>query len=92
MAAPVVPAPVGAPGSQTTAEPVTDIKLDKAYAEHMKIAKVQPYADKHGEDTVLYARKNARGEVKLAYCLATKFATIKDRGLLGAIEIVSPSA
>ena len=83
-------APVTQPVAETAA-PVTDtIKVDAAYQQHM-LDKIQPFADKHGEDVVLYARRNGRGETKLAYALKSKFTVLKDRGLLGAIAIVNPS-
>jgi len=81
------PAPIVTP-----AEPEAEtVKVDKAYAEHMALNKCQPFADKHGEDVVLYARHNKANETKLAYCLASKFAGLKDRGLIGAVQVVSPS-
>lgn len=86
-----VAAPVAAVAAPTAPSGEQEVSVDKAYAEHMVLTKCQPFADKNAEDVVLYARKNGRGETKLAYCLASKFATIKDRGLLGAIEVVSPS-
>lgn len=68
----------------------SEVPLDAKYKAHM-VGKVQSFADAKGESTVLYARKNGHGEVKLAYCLASKFAGLKDRGLIGAVEIVDPS-
>ena len=77
--------------STTVAAPTTDtIKVDAAYKQHM-LEKIQPFADKHGEDVVLYARRNVRGETKLAYAVKSKFTVLKDRGFLGAIAIVNPS-
>jgi len=61
--------------------------LDGAYVEHMK-GKVKAYADSKGEDAVLYCRKNGRGETKLAYCLASKWVTLKDRALIGPIAFI----
>lgn len=80
--------------AEATEQTPTDktVEVDKAYVEHMTLNKCQPFADKHGEDCVLYARKNGRNETKLAYCLASKFAGLKDRGLIGAVAMVSPTS
>ena len=74
----------------TTAKPVIP-EFDKAYVSHMANKKCQAYADKNSEQVVLYARNNAKGEHKLAYCLASKFENLKDRGLIGAIQVINPS-
>jgi hypothetical protein len=89
----VAPAPVTQPVAEAPAvgQFTTDtVKVDAAYKQHM-MAKIQPFADKHGEDVVLYARRNNRGETKLAYAVKSKFSVLKDRGLLGAVAIVNPS-
>jgi len=77
--------------AQPSAEQGADeVALDAKYKAHM-VAKVQSFADAKGESTVLYARKNGHGETKLAYCLASKFAGLKDRGLIGAVSVIDPS-
>jgi hypothetical protein len=84
-AAPVVATVPEAPKQAPTVE------VDESYKNHVLVEKVQPFANKHGETAVLYARRNGRGETKLAYCLASKWTGLKDRGLLGAIATVEPS-
>jgi len=77
------------------AKPVVEagpVKLDKSYVSHMANGKCQDFANKHGQQVVLYARHNNRGENKLAYCLATKFANLKDRGLIGAVQVINPTS
>lgn len=70
----------------------TPVKLDKAYVSHMANGKCQDFANKHGQQVVLYARRNNHGDNKLAYCLATKFANLKDRGLIGAVQVINPTS
>ena len=87
LVAPVAQAPVAIATAPTpTGE--TSVNLDASYEAHMK-AKVQDFANSKGEDCILYARKNGRGEVKLAYCLASKWTGLKDRGLIGAIAHIA---
>jgi len=89
--APAAPAQVQvAPAPTEASSPKA--KLDPSYVSHVRVAKAQPYANDKGADVVLYARRNGRGETKLAYCLAEKFAKLRDRGLIGAIEILNPEA
>lgn len=76
-----------APSVTSNTETATSVAVDGAYVEHMK-GKVQAYATSKGEDAVLYSRKNGRGEVKLAYCLASKWVTLKDRALIGPIAFI----
>lgn len=90
IAATQVATPVAIATPDTAEQQADTVKVDAAYKQHM-VAKVQSFADSKGESTVLYARKNGHGEVKLAYCLASKFAGLKDRGLIGAVEVVDPS-
>jgi len=83
------------PTVETTAPVVQNgeakIKVDEAYLNHMT-GVWQKFADTKGEDVIGYARKNQRGETKLAYCLASKWTGLKDRGLLGAVKHLSPTA
>lgn len=90
VAAPA-PAITAAPEVAATAAKPAMPEFDKAYVSHMANNKCQAYADKNGEQVVLYARNNAKGEHKLAYCLASKFENLKDRGLIGAIQVINPS-
>ena len=69
----------------------TNIGLDKKYEAHMAL-KVQDFANTKGESAVMYARRNGRGEVKLAYCLHSKWSNLKDRGLIGAVSTFKPEA
>ena len=82
------PVAIATPATAETA-PET-VKVDEAYKLHM-VTKVQAFADSKGESSVLYARRNGHGETKLAYCLASKFAGLKDRGLIGAVSVIDPS-
>lgn len=90
-AAPVVN-PAILPMSQAKPAPVVEAKpevveIDKGYRAIMQ-KKALAYGQAHGEKTVLYTRHNQRGEVKLAYCLASKWTGLKDKGLIGAIELI----
>ena len=90
--APAPAAPAQVQVAQAPEETNAPVKLDPCYVNHVKVAKAQPYANDKGADVVLYARHNGRGETKLAYCLAEKFAKLRDRGLIGAIAIMNPEA
>ncbi len=80
-----------APVVDTTPETSeSNIQVDKGYLAHMT-TKVAEYAADKGEDAILYARKNLRGETKLAYCTASKWTGLKDRGLIGAIKHIPAS-
>lgn len=76
---------VATPSAQHS--PNGEINVDGQYLAHMK-SKVADYAKAHGESAVLYARRNGRGETKLAYCVASKWTGLKDRGLIGPVEII----
>lgn len=67
------------------------VKVPQSYRDHV-MAKVQDKCDSDGEDRVLYARRNLNGETKLAYCLASRWTTLKDNGLIGAIAHVTPAS
>ena len=64
-----------------------ELDIDGHYLTHMR-SKVAGFAKEKGEDCVLYLRRNQAGEKKLAFCVASKWSNLKDRGLIGAIEIV----
>ena len=66
------------------------VNVDAAYLNHMT-TKVADFAKAKGEDAIIYARKNGRGETKLAYCVASKWTGLKDRGLIGAVKHISAS-
>ncbi len=67
------------------------VKVDAKYLSYMQ-QRVQDTANDKGEDFVLYARKNGRDETKLAYCLASAFASKRDRGMIGPVATISPQA
>jgi hypothetical protein len=95
VAQPTAQAPAGWDKAETSTPVVTENqtakpKVPKQYADHM-VAKVQDKANSTGESYALYARKNLHGETKLAYCLQSRLATLKDRGYLGVIKLVDPS-
>ena len=87
MQATTVAAPVA---TNVAPEPTgeTNIQVDAQYLNHM-VEKVTTWAKDKGEDCILYARENVRGETKLAYCLASKWTGLKDKRMLGAVKHIS---
>jgi hypothetical protein len=79
MAAPVEAAPVST-GEST-------VQIAPGYLQRMT-AKVEGLTKVDGETRVLYTRRNLAGETKLAYCLGSRWSTLKDKGLIGAIKII----
>ena len=77
VAAPVVETP--------KATPTNDINIPEGYMNHMA-NKLSKLVALDGQKRVLYARRNQAGEVKLAYCLKSRWATLKDGGLIGAVQ------
>lgn len=65
------------------------IKVTKEYLANRKVA-AQAHANKVGGTVVLYARKNLRGETKLAFAQEGRFATLKDKGLIGPVAAFNP--
>lgn len=61
-------------------------KIEAKYEAHMS-KKVAALTAKDGEPRVLYVRKNLHGETKLAYCLHSRWKSLKDNGLIGAIKM-----
>lgn len=80
--APVVDAP------EVPSEPA-QIKVSKEYLGNRKVA-AQAHANKVGGTVVLYARRNLRGETKLAFAQESRFTTLKDKGLIGAVATYQP--
>ena len=81
--APVIAAPVqAAPTGEAT------VNVDAKYMAHMA-SKVDAMVKADGQSRILYTRRNGYGEVKLAYTLASNWTTLKDRGLIGAVKVVS---
>lgn len=52
--------------------------------------KASAHATAKGSEVVLYARRNGRGETKLAYALRERFDTLTDRGLIGPVGTFQP--
>jgi hypothetical protein len=52
--------------------------------------KAANHATSKGCEVVLYARKNQRGETKLAYALRERFDTLTDKGLIGPVGSFQP--
>lgn len=78
-----------APTVETTPTPEpSDNRVEKRYMDHMD-KKVAGLTADDGLERVLYLRRNLAGETKLAYCLRSRWDTLKDRGLIGAVKIYS---
>ena len=86
-------APVVTPEPVVTEPEATDkptkVRVSPEYLSHMKV-KGQDHANNKGEDVILYGRVNLNGETKLAYCLASRWTKLRDRGLIGAVARFSP--
>jgi hypothetical protein len=67
------------------------VKVDDQYLAHMT-AKAADHATAKGESVVLYARRNKRGETKLAYALAPRFDEVvaKQPSCLGSVGSFQP--
>ena len=81
--------PVVATEKQPTAESTTEIEVGADYLANRKVA-AQEHATAKGCEVVLYARRNLKGETKLAYALASRYDTLKDRGLIGPVATYQP--
>jgi hypothetical protein len=72
-------APAAASPSSTEQDaPVTEettVEVDGAYLSHMT-EKAKAHAKDKGETVVLYARRNGRGETKLAYALQERYDSV----------------
>ena len=68
--------------------PDTDVQVPESYLNLMS-GKVEAACKADGLDRILYARRNLHGETKLAYCMASRWTGLKDRGLIGAIKHIS---
>ena len=64
-------------------------KVDEDYLANRKVA-AQAHANKVGGTVVLYARRNLRGETKLAFAQEGRFTTLRDKGLIGAVATYQP--
>jgi hypothetical protein len=52
--------------------------------------KAANHATTKGSEVVLYARKNQRGETKLAYALRDRFDSLNDKGMIGPVGTFQP--
>ena len=66
------------------------LRVKPEYMTHMR-AKAQDHANTKGETVILYGRVNLAGEHKLAYCLGTRWPSLRDKGLIGAVAQFDPS-
>lgn len=64
------------------------IRVDKGYRDHM-VRKVSALVGSDGEPRVLYARRNGKGEIKLAFRKQSMWDSLRDKGFIAALEIVS---
>lgn len=80
--------PVSAPAPAQVAQAETrEIDVPQSYFDTMD-RKIQKLVKDDGQERVLYARQNQRGETKLAYCLKARYdAGLKDKGFLGVVHI-----
>lgn len=74
-----------APKAQYNGEPVTP--PPPKYMARME-SKVQDAVNNDGQARVIYLRKNLNGETKIAYCLKSRWPTLRDNGLLGAVKVI----
>lgn len=70
---------------ETKRDVPSTLRVKPEYLARMKV-KAQDHATNKGEQVILYGRVNLAGEHKLAYCLASRWATLRDKGLIGAVE------
>lgn len=83
-----------APAAPSVAQPITEgdapaIEVSEGYLARMT-EKAANHATSKGCEVVLYARKNQRGETKLAYALRERFDTLTDKGLIGPVGSFQP--
>ena len=92
------------PSAQVTPEPVvtaepeaterdlpSTVSVKPEYLAHQK-SKAQAHADAKGETVILYGRVNLAGEHKLAYCLGSRWTSLRDKGLVGAVATFDPAS
>lgn len=101
LAAAIAGTQVSAPTADTpvvtTADPEpqrdipSTVKASPEYLAHMK-GKSQDHANNKGEVVVLYGRINLAGEHKLAYCLKSRWTSLRDKGLIGAVAEFTPAS
>lgn len=81
--APAVAAPV------TEGDDTPKVEVAEGYLAKMT-EKASAHATTKGSEVVLYARKNQRGETKLAYALRERYDALNDRGLIGPVGTFQP--
>jgi len=74
---------------ETDSAKPADVRVPASYLEHQKV-KAQEHANNKGERVILYGRVNLAGEQKLAYCLASRWSSLRDNGLIGAVDSFDP--
>lgn len=83
-----LPAPA-APVAAVADSEAPAIEVSEGYLSKMT-EKASNHATSKGCEVVLYARKNQRGETKLAYALRERFDALTDKGLIGAVGTFQP--
>jgi hypothetical protein len=83
-----IAAPAAVDEAPAKAETET-VNVDKGYLSHMT-AKLQARSNDDGKTYVLYARVNVAGATKLAYCEASKWSTLSDKRIVGAVSTIAP--
>ena len=84
------PTVVTEPAPVVKAEPAQEAdnyKVPAAYMERME-SKVEDAVATDGLPRVIYLRRNLKGETKIAYCLKSRWPTLRDNGLLGAVKVI----
>lgn len=87
-AAPATPAVEVAEPEASPPSANDPIRVDKGYRDHM-VRKVTALVNSDGEPRVLYARRNGKGEIKLAFRKQSMWDSLRDKGFIAALEIVS---
>lgn len=83
----IAPAAIAAPVVDGGEAP--KVEVAEGYMAKMT-EKAANHATTKGSEVVLYARKNQRGETKLAYALRDRFDSLNDKGLIGAVGTFQP--
>lgn len=91
----VTPQPFKAEDSQTVptleqGAATQSLNVNEQYLNRM-VEKAQKHSSAKGAGVVLYARRNKSGEVKLAYALMERYASLRDNGLIGPIRTFEPA-
>jgi len=80
---------VAAPAEAPAKADAETVNVDKGYLSHMS-TKLQARSNDDGKTYVLYARVNVAQQTKLAYCEASKWSTLTDKRIVGAIKTIAP--